>query len=176
MPTRLIRPATAADAPACAGIYAPYVRGTAVSFETEPPDEREVAARIEAASVRHAWLVLEEDGEVRGYACGAPFAARAAYAWSCETSVYLAPGLRRTGAGRALYGALFERLAERGYRTLVAGITLPNEASVGLHRALGFEVVGTFARIGFKHGRWHDVLRLQRPLGPADGSAPAPLR
>jgi phosphinothricin acetyltransferase len=86
-------------------------------------------------------------------------------------SVYLEPGLRRTGGGRALYEALLPRLAERGFRIAVAGMTLPNDASVGLHSALGFEPVGTFALIGFKHGCWHDVAWMQRII---DGPDPPP--
>lgn len=172
---RVIRPATSADAAACAAVYAPYVRDTAISFELQPPDAAEVAHRIASYQQRHEWLVLEDDGEVTGYAYASPFAARAAYDWSCEVSVYLAPGLRRSGAGRALYGELFARLEDRGFRMLVAGITLPNEASLGLHAAMGFEVVGTFTDIGFKLDRWWDVVRLQRPLGPR-GGAPEPLR
>jgi L-amino acid N-acyltransferase YncA len=176
VPDRTVRPATPADAAACAAVYAPYVRDTAVSFELEPPGAEEVARRIEAYRERHAWLVLEDAGRVVGYAYGAPFAVRPAYDWSAEVSVYLAPGLRRSGAGRALYTALFARLEERGFRTLVAGVTVPNEASLGLHRAMGFEVVGTFRDIGFKLGRWWDVTRLQRALGPGRDVAPEPLR
>jgi phosphinothricin acetyltransferase len=101
--------------------------------------------------------------------------ARAAYRWSTAVSVYLEPGRRRTGAGRALYEALFERLAARGFRTALAGITLPNDASVGLHRALGFEPVGVYRAVGWKAGAWHDVEWSQRPLGP-DTGPPAPLR
>jgi phosphinothricin acetyltransferase len=101
--------------------------------------------------------------------------ARAAYRWSAAVSVYLAPGRRRTGGGRALYEALFERLAERGHRVLLAGIALPNEASTGLHRALGFEPAGTYRRVGWKHGRWHDVAWYQLSLVD-DDSAPEPLR
>ncbi|WP_432561863.1 GNAT family N-acetyltransferase [Kineococcus sp. SYSU DK003] len=173
MQHRTVRPATTADAAACAGIYAHYVRETAVTFELDPPTEQEVARRIEASWRQHAWLVLTEDDVVRGYAYAAPYAARAAYAWSCETSVYLEPGLRRSGAGRALYQELFATLERRGFRMLVAGITQPNEASTGLHRAMGFTDVGTFTRIGFKLGRWWDVHRMQRPLGPR--TAPGPL-
>jgi phosphinothricin acetyltransferase len=103
---------------------------------------------------------------VRGFAYGGPFTSREAYRWSCAVSVYLEPGRRRTGAGRALYEALFERLAARGYRVALAGVALPNEASLGLHRALGFEPVGTYRRVGFKNGAWHDVTWLQRDLGP----------
>jgi phosphinothricin acetyltransferase len=129
-----------------------------------------MARRIAAAQRTHAWLVLEEGGRVVGYAYGIPWRARAAYRWACEVSVYLERGRRRTGAGRALYEALLPRLAARGYRTALAGMTLPNEASVGLHRALGFEPVGTFRRVGYKHGAWHDVAWAQIVL--ADGDEP----
>ena len=165
----IIRDAVVADAEAVAAIYAPYVRETAISFEAEPPAAEEMAERIAAAQRSHAWLVLEEDGEVGGYAYGGPFMARAAYQWATAVSVYLAPGRRRTGAGRALYEALFDRLAGRGHRTALAGIALPNDASVGLHRAMGFEPVGTYRRVGWKHGRWHDVAWYQRDLAEDDG-------
>ena len=163
-----VRDATTADAAACAVLYAPYVTDTAVTFETEPPTAAQMAERIAAAQRRHAWLVLEDDGAVVGYAYGGPYKERAAYRWSCEVSVYLERGRRRTGGGRALYEALFTRLAERGFRTAVAGMTLPNPASEGLHRALGFEPVGVYRRIGWKHGAWHDVAWVQRTLASMD--------
>jgi L-amino acid N-acyltransferase YncA len=166
--TRVVRDATGADAGACAAIYAPYVRDTAVTFETEPPDPAEFARRIAAATARHAWLVLEDDGRVTGYAYGGRFKERAAYRYACEVSVYLEQGLRRSGGGRALYSVLLARLAERGYRTAAAGIALPNDASTALHSALGFVTVGTFRRIGWKHDRWHDVAWMQRDLGVGD--------
>ena len=159
-----IRDATAGDGEACAAIYAPYVLDTAITFETDPPAPVEMAERIARAARTHAWVVLEDAGRVVGYAYGGPFAPRPAYRFSCEVSVYLEPGRRRTGSGRALYDALFARLAERGYRMAVAGMTLPNDASVGLHLAMGFEPVGTYRRIGWKHGSWHDVRWTQRPL------------
>ena len=102
-----------------------------------------------------------------GYAYGGPYKERAAYRWSCEVSVYLEQGLRRRGAGRALYEALLPRLAARGFRTAVAGMTLPNDASVGLHRAMGFEPIGVYRRIGWKLGAWHDVAWAQCDLTPA---------
>jgi L-amino acid N-acyltransferase YncA len=166
-----VRSATPADARACAAIYAPYVADTAVSFETVPPGAEEMAGRIAAAVRTHAWLVYEHEGRVVGYAYGGPFESRAAYRWSCAVSVYVELGRRRTGAGQALYSALFARLADRGFRTAAAGMTLPNEASVGLHRAMGFEPVGTYRRIGWKHDAWHDVAWMQRPLS-ADQDAP----
>ena len=169
-----IRDGRESDASRCAAIYAPYVLDTAISFESDPPSATEMAQRIAAAQERHAWLVHEDDGEVVGYAYGGPFMTRAAYRWSTAVSVYLEPDRRRTGAGRALYEALFERLAARGFRTALAGITLPNDASMGLHRALGFDPVGTYRRVGWKLGAWHDVAWLQRPLGGDDGP-PSPL-
>ena len=173
MPAR-VRAATADDAAACAAVYAPHVTGSAVSFETEPPSPEEMAKRIAAASRAHAWLVLEQDGRVAGYAYGGPYRSRPAYRWTCETSVYVHRDRRRAGAGRALYDALLLRLAERGYRTAVAGMTLPNDASVALHRALGFEAVGTYRRVGRKLGAWHDVGWMQRSLGPEDAEVREP--
>jgi len=161
-----IRDATAADADSCAAVYAPYVRDTAISFETEPPGPVEMAERIAEAQQRHAWLVVtDDDGRVAGYAYGAPFRGRAAYRWTCEVSVYLAPDARGRGTGRALYEALLARLAERGLAVAVAVMTLPNEASEALHRRLGFCEVGVFRGVGWKHGAWRDVVWYRRSLG-----------
>ncbi|WP_091620154.1 GNAT family N-acetyltransferase [Amycolatopsis saalfeldensis] len=160
----LIRDASASDAEACAAIYAPYVTDTAITFEIEPPTVEEMTDRITKALKTHAWLVIEDEGRVVGYAYGGPYKERAAYRFSCEVSVYLELGRRRTGSGRALYEALFARLAERGFRTAVAGMTLPNDASAGLHRALGFEPIGTYRHIGWKLGAWRDVAWAQRDL------------
>ena len=157
----MVRHATAADAAACAAIYAPYVTETVISFETAAPDAAELARRIESSI---AWLVLEVDGRVAGYAYAGRFHPRAAYRWACEVSVYLAPGHQGKGAGRALYDVLLPHLAERGYRSAIAGMTLPNPGSEGLHRALGFEPVGTYRDIGYKFGAWHDVAWAQRVL------------
>jgi L-amino acid N-acyltransferase YncA len=164
-----VRDANEHDAEACAAIYAPYVTDTTITFEYEPPSAAEMARRIAAAQRAHAWLVLEDDGRVVGYAYAGPYKERAAYRWSSEVSVYLEMGRRRSGSGRLLYEALFERLAERGFRTAVAGITLPNDASVGLHQAMGFEPVGTYRRIGWKFDAWHDVAYSQRALAAGDG-------
>lgn len=150
-------------------IYAPYVRDTAITFELDPPTVDEMATRIATAVQTHAWLVLEDDdGTVVGYAYGGVLKPRAAYRWSCEVSIYLEQGRRRTGGGRALYEALFDRLTARGYRTAVAGMTLPNPASEGLHTALGFEPIGTYRKIGWKHNTWHDVHWTQRRLATTD--------
>ena len=109
-----VRDAVPADAAACAVLYAPYVTDTVATFETEPPTADAMAERIAAAQQAHAWLVLVDDDRVAGYAYAGQYKERAAYRWSCEVSVYLERGRRRTGGGRALYEALFDRLTRRG--------------------------------------------------------------
>jgi len=163
------------DAAACAAIYAPHVEGSAVSFEERAPDVGEMAARIRRYGSSHAWLVAEREGRVVGYAYATAFNERPAYRWSASVSVYVAAEARGTGVGRALYEALFARLRERGFRTACAGITLPNEASVGLHESLGFEQVGLNPGIGWKHGAWRDVGWFQLQLAPpGEGPPPEP--
>src|SRR3954454_13404582 len=124
------------DAAPCAEIYAPHVEVSPVSFEERAPDGAELAARIERYGRSHAWLVAEREGRVIGYAYATPFNERPAYRWSTSVSVYVAEDARGDGVGRALYKALFDRLRERGFRMACAGITLPNEASCGLHESL----------------------------------------
>jgi len=172
--TLTIRDADQADAAACAAVYRPYVLETAITFETEPPTVAEMARRVEAAARSHAWLVAEDKGKIIGYAYAGSFAARPAYRWSAEVSVYLETGRRRTGAGRALYEALLPRLIERGYRVAVAKMTLPNDASMGLHSALGFRPVGVHRRIGWKNGAWHDVAIAQLDLVTTDATPTEP--
>ncbi len=157
----------------CVAIYAPHVEGSAVSFEERAPDAAEMAARIERYGASHAWLVAEREGRVVGYAYATAFNERPAYRWSASVSVYVAEGARGVGVGRTLYEALFERLRERGFRMACAGITLPNEASVGLHEGLGFERIGVNRSIGWKHGAWRDVGWFQLQLAPA-GEGPPP--
>jgi phosphinothricin acetyltransferase len=163
----------ARDAAACAAIYAPHVEGSAVSFEERAPDAAEMQARIERYGRSHAWLVAEREGQVAGYAYATAFNERPAYRWSASVSVYVDEAYRGNGIGRALYEALFERLRERGFRMACAGITLPNEASVGLHESLGFERVGVNRAIGWKQGAWRDVGWFQLQLAPA-GEGPPP--
>jgi phosphinothricin acetyltransferase len=163
----------ARDAAACAAIYAPHVEGSAVSFEERAPDAAEMRARIERYGTSHAWLVAEREGQVVGYAYATSFNERPAYRWSASVSVYVAEEARGGGVGRVLYEALFERLRERGFRMACAGITLPNEASTGLHESLGFERVGVNRSIGWKDGAWRDVGWFQMQLAPA-GEGPPP--
>jgi phosphinothricin acetyltransferase len=157
------------DSAACAAVYAPYVTDSVASFEEVPPGAAEMADRMRAA---HVWLVAESD-RVLGYAYASRHHVRAAYRWAADVAVYIESSAHRAGVGRALYAELFERLRELGYWMLCAGITLPNEASSGLHRAMGFVPVGTFSRIGWKAGAWHDVEWLALDLRPGDEGTPA---
>jgi L-amino acid N-acyltransferase YncA len=173
----MIRLATSADAAAIAAIYAPSVAERATSFELVPPDAAQIAQRIDNVVSRWPWLVETEQDAVLGYCYAGEFAERAAYRWSVTVSAYVRDGLHRRGIGRRLYTVLFELLRRQGAFNAYAGITLPNEASVGLHRAMGFEPIGTYPRVGFKFGRWHDVVWLGKELQPAlDGAEPAAPR
>ena len=166
----MIRHATIADAGACAAIYAPYVTDSIISFEYQPPAAAEFGRRMAAA---HLWLVAEEDGEVTGYAYGSAHHERDAYRWAADVAVYLDARHRGRGLGRRLYAELFAGLRERGFCVLCAGIALPNAASEGLHRAMGFTEVGTYRRIGFKFDRWIDTRWYQLELRSAAEPPPA---
>lgn len=163
------------DAQACAAIYAPYVVGSAVSFEEQALDAVAFAFRMAQVAATHPWLVAERDGQVVGFAYGAPHRERAAYRWAADVSVYVDRGAHRQGVGRALYEALFERLRAQRLRVACAGITLPNDASVALHESLGFEPVGVYRDIGFKAGAWRDVGWWELQLLPPIADPPEPL-
>ena len=160
----------AADAAACAAIYAPNVTAGVASFEEEPPDAAEMQRRIEETSARYPWLVAERDGAVAGYAYGTVHRARRAYRWVVEVTVYVDQARRRSGVGRELYEALLPLLARQRLQVAVAGITLPNDASVALHEAVGFQPVGIYRDFGFKFGAWHDVGWWQARLAPLTAS------
>ena len=161
----IIRPATAADAPAIQAIYAPFVTNSAISFEAVPPTVDEMVARIKSAQEQgFEFLVADRATNILGYAYAGAHRTRPAYRASVDVSAYLAPSAHRSGIGRRLYEHLLETLAEKGFHAAFAGITQPNAASVGLHEALGFTHVGTYREVGFKHGAWHDVGWWQRLL------------
>jgi phosphinothricin acetyltransferase len=160
------------DAAACAAIYAPYVADSPTSFEVVPPSPAEFRARIEQTRSTHPWIVLQSNGQVVGYAYASPHHARAAYRWAADVAVYVDPAHHRRGAGRALYDALLDLLRRQRLCVAVAGITLPNDASVALHRAVGFEQVGVYRAIGWKAGAWRDVSWWQVRLRPPDAAGP----
>jgi len=152
-----LRPAEQRDAEAIADIYAPIVRDTAISFETEPPSAAVMAERIENTLQQRPWLVATDGDEVLGYAYASEHRQRTAYRWSVDVTAYIAESARRRGVGRRLYGALIPMLRAQGFRSAFAGIALPNDASVGLHEAVGFEALGVYRDVGFKLGAWRDV-------------------
>ncbi|WP_224447549.1 arsinothricin resistance N-acetyltransferase ArsN1 family B [Haloprofundus salilacus] len=162
----MIRLATQKDADDVRRIYEPFVRDTAISFETTPPTENEFRERIATTLEAHPWVVYERDGRVVGYAYAGAHRKRDAYRWSVDSSVYVADDARRRGVARGLYTALFGILEAQGYVNVYAGTTLPNPASVGFHRTMGFEPVGVYKKVGYKRGEWHDVQWLSRALRP----------
>lgn len=171
-----IRQARPEDATPIAAIYGPYVMNTSVSFETEVPTVDELKNRIIETSLKFPWLVYEIDGVVAGYAYAGPHRSRCAYGWSVESTVYLHPEFQGRGIGSSLYRVLFELLKAQGFVNVFAGIALPNDSSVRLHKKLGFNSIGVFKDIGFKLNRWWDVswwqLSLQKPNLPSAPSKP----
>ena len=136
-----IRLAIPADSARIAAIYAPYILNTAISFENEPPSEQEMRERVQSTLEFLPWLVCTYGDQLVGYAYADKYRTRAAYQWSSWVSVYVDSGMHRFGVGRGLYTSLFKILQLQGFYNLFAGITLPNEASVGLHRLLGFQQI-----------------------------------
>lgn len=173
----IVRAATLVDVAAIRSIYRPIVNDTAISFEESAPDTAEIGQRMLAAP-RLPWLVADDAGCVVGYAYASPHRQRAAYRWSADCSIYLDPKHRSRGFGRLLYGRLIAEVRELGYVSLFAGIALPNDASVALHEAMGFEALGVFRHVGYKHGHWHDVGWWQKSLRdlPVPPSEPRPWR
>jgi L-amino acid N-acyltransferase YncA len=152
-----IRVATPEDAAACAGIYAPFVRDTRVTFEEEVPSPQGMEGRIRKVLATHPWLVLDHEGVAVGYAYGSVNRDRRAYRWGTDTTIYLAEGQTGKGYGRRIYEVLLAILKAQGFVTAYAGIALPNEASVRLHESLGYGPVALYPGAGFKSGAWHDV-------------------
>ena len=168
----MIRQAVPDDAPAIRAIYGWYVEHTAVTFDYETPSEEEFRKRIEETLPKYPYLVLVEDGRIRGYACARAFVGRAAYAHCAETTIYLDRDARGRGLGRMLYGALENGLKERGFRNLCACIGDPiaedetlTHASERFHQSCGYEKVGTFHRCGYKFGRWYNMIWMEKMIG-----------
>ncbi len=170
-----IRLATAEDAAAIAAIYAPNVTEGVASFEMIPPDAAEMARRMAASADRYPWLVCERQDGVTGYVYASTHNVRDAYQWSANVTVYIDERCRRQNIGRALYTALLALLKLQGFYNAIAGITLPNAGSVGLHEGMGFRLVGVYRNVGHKLGRWHDVGWWSLALREALGAPPEPL-
>jgi phosphinothricin acetyltransferase len=157
--------ATGNDAAGVLAIYAPIVNETAISFELEPPTAGQMRERIESTLDMLPWLVAEQEHQVIGYAYASRYRQRAAYQWAAETSAYVRADARRSGVARALYAALLEILRDLSYRSALAGIALPNDASVAFHESMGFTPIGIYQKVGYKLGTWHDVGWWQLALG-----------
>jgi len=167
----LIRPATPADAAALAIIYGDACLHGFGTFEEAAPSSEEMATRVNAVTDRGLpYLVAEVDGEVAALAYAAPFRLRAAYRYTVEDSVYVAPAFKGQGLGKAVLLRVIDACEALGLRQMVAVIgDSSNEGSIALHRSLGYEIKGVLPALGFKHGRWVDVVWMQRPLnGGAD--------
>lgn len=160
----IIRQASPDDAQAIRDIYRPFVEESAISFEAQVPGVNEISKRIETSLRNWGWLVAEVDGQVAGYAYGSSHRARAAYNWSVETSAYLHPEFHRQGIASKLYNELFKVLEQRKFGSAFAGITVPNDASIGFHKAMGFESIGVFPKVGRKFGNWYDVAWMCRTI------------
>lgn len=163
---RSIRLATAADYREILNIYAPYVRDTAVTFETQVPTPDEFSARIGSISKQYPYLVYETDGKIVGYAYASKHMERAAYRYDVDVSIYVSPEYHGSGAAHKLYACLFSILKELGYYNAYAGCTLPNEKSIGFHKKLGFSLIGVHHKTGYKLGRWHDVAWFEKTVMP----------
>jgi L-amino acid N-acyltransferase YncA len=173
--TTLIRPAKTSDIPAITRIYADAVTHGTASFELTPPDEAEMARRMnELTSKGFPYIVAESGGELLGYAYAGPFRTRPAYRLTVENSVYVAPNAHRKGVGRALLAALIEASEKAGHRQMIAviGDSTKQQASIALHAAAGFKHIGILPDTGFKHGRWLDTVLMQRAIGAGGTTDP----
>jgi L-amino acid N-acyltransferase YncA len=162
----IVRTASSDDAPAIAAIYAHYVLTSAATFDEAAPSVEAIAGKIDSVtSASLPFLVAETEGTVDGYAYLAPYNPRAAYRFTVENSVYVAPDARGRGIGRALLERLLEEGERAGVREVIAIVAVIDDpASVALHRAFGFSEVGRLSAVGFKLGRWHDTVLMQRSL------------
>ncbi|QQR58109.1 MAG: N-acetyltransferase [Candidatus Melainabacteria bacterium] len=177
--------ANKSHAQAIARIYAPYCAPDCyISFESSAPGTTEMESRIESASPKFPFLIYKDEDEdgndnknkILGYAYASPHNPRAAYDWSANVSIYLDQAAKGRGIGRKLYKCLFQVMRDLGYYNLYAGITMPNAASEGIHKAMGFEHVAIYKKVGFKNGAWRDVLWLTLPLRPHQDTEPTPVK
>ncbi len=170
-----IRLATPDDAARIAAIYAPIVEHTHISFEERAPSADEIRERMRSSAGKYPWLVAFDGERILGYAYGSTHRTRASYRWSVETTVYIDEAARGRGVGKALYSKLLELLKAQRFHSVFAGIALPNDASIALHRAVGFTHVGTYREIGYKNGAWRDTSWWQMQLAGPDAAPHEPL-
>lgn len=169
---RRVRPDDAAE---IAALYRPYVDDTRITFELVPPDAAEIGARIARCGDRYPYIVAQGEGGLLGYAYATAFRDRPAYRFAVETSIYLAPAAKGQGLGRALYALLLDILTKQGFVHAIGAITVPNDASIGLHVAMGFADTGLYGDIGYKLGEWASVQLLQKKLRPLPDAPVEPI-
>ncbi len=174
-----IREAKLEDAAQILEIYAYYVENTAITFEYTVPTLPDFLDRMRSTMARYPYLVLERDGRILGYAYAGAFVGRAAYDWSCETTIYLAPAMRRRGLGRMLYEALERELGNMGILNLYACVAYPETEdahltrnSADFHTHLGFSKVGEFHQCGYKFGRWYNMIWMEKIIGAHQSEQP----
>ena len=165
----------ARDAAGILAVYAPYIRETAITFETEVPALAAFERRVAEIGADFPYLVLEVDGELAGYAYAHRQAERAAYAWNAELSIYLAGKWRGRGLGAPLYRLLEKLLAMQGYVNLYGVITASNAGSIRLHEKLGYRQTGLHEKTGWKFGQWHDVAWLHKRVREGEPGTILPL-
>lgn len=171
------RTATPADAKALLAIYTTYVEHTAITFEYDVPTLEKFKSRIQTTLQKFPYIIAEEDNQILGYAYASPFKERAAYGWSVETSIYVKQNERQKGIGRLLYEKLEEILKKQGILNVNACIGYPQiedeyltQDSVRFHEKLGYSMVGTFHKCGYKFGRWYDMVWMEKFIGEHDTS------
>lgn len=163
-----LREVRESDAARILEIYAPYITDSDISFETEVPSIEEFSKRVKGISKDYPYYVCEADGVIVGYAYANKIRERVAYRYSAELSVYVQAAYQHKGVGKALYSRLLNELSERGFYTAYAGITLPNKNSIEMHAAFGFRETGVWHKVGYKRGKWLDVVWLEKPLKAYD--------
>jgi phosphinothricin acetyltransferase len=171
----MIRMATPADIPQILDIYAPYVENTAISFEYTVPTHEAFTQRFAGITRQFAWLVWEQNGQILGYAYGSLPFERAAYQWCAEASIYLRPAAQGKGIGKALYAVLEELLILQGYKTVYAIITTANIDSRKFHEKVGYRFTAQMPDCGFKLGRWHGTVWMEKTLISMDSPENPPI-
>ena len=169
-----IRTVQLSDAEAILQVYAPFITDTCISFEYVVPSVEEFAQRIASISAEYPYIVLEEDGEIVGYAYAHRYLERVAYSWDVEVTIYLAAKVQGKGLGVILYDALEKLMALQNIKNLYSCITGDNVHSIEMHRSMGYELIGTFPKAGFKHDRWLDVVWMAKVIGEKE-NAPLPF-
>ena len=172
--TYKIRTVQLSDADAILKVYAPFITNTCISFEYVVPSVEEFTQRIASISAEYTYIVLEKDEEIVGYTYAHRYLERVAYSWDVEVTIYLAPKAQGKGLGVRLYTALEKLMALQNIKNLYSCITGDNVHSIEMHRSMGYELIGTFPKAGFKHNRWLDVVWMAKVIGEKE-NAPLPL-